>query len=77
MKKFCNIYRKDRCTHITDKQSRLCSGNASRSMGFGRGIAELEKQHLLESSPGRILRNEVRENSSGRWGEVREDAELK
>jgi len=46
-------------------------------MGFGRGIAELEKQHLLESSPGRILRNEVRENSSGRWGEVREDAELK
>ena len=35
-----------------------------------------EKQHLFESSPGRILRNEVRENSSRRWGEVRAEAEF-
>ena len=36
-----------------------------------------EKQHLPESSPGRILRNKVREHSSRYRGEVRADAELK
>ncbi len=29
-----------------------------------------KKQHLSEQSPGRILRNEVRENTSRRWGGV-------
>ena len=35
-----------------------------------------KKQHLPERSPGRVLRNEMRENPSRRWGEEREDAEL-
>jgi len=38
--------------------------------------AVYEKQHLSERSPGRILRNELRENSPRRRGEVRADAEL-
>ncbi len=37
---------------------------------------KIKKQHLPERSPGRILRNEVKENPSRRWGEVRADAEL-
>lgn len=35
-----------------------------------------KKQHLPESSSGRILQNEVKENSSRYWGGVRADVEL-
>ena len=36
--------------------------------GIGRTIARTFEQHQPERSPRRFLQNEVKENSSRRWG---------